>query len=89
MLLLLDLLLSSILESPLHNVGLRGCTLDMTALVELAPEFVEVLQFDQMPDLGERSGYNGALGDGRGGGDAVRHGRLLASVEKILDTTLT
>jgi len=43
MLFLLDLLLSSVLESPLHNISLRGSTLHMTALVELAPEFVEVL----------------------------------------------
>ncbi len=79
MFLLLDLLLSAILEGPLHNTSLRGSTLDMPALIELAPEVVKVLQLDQVPNLGERSRNDSTLGNGRGGGDPCRHDGLLRS----------
>lgn len=84
MLLLLDLLLSPILESPLHNISLWRSALDVITLVELAPELVEVLQLDQVPDLRERSGDDCAFGDGRGGWDTCSHGRLLVSVERMI-----
>ena len=63
MLFLLDLLHSAILEGPLDNVGFVRDTLDMMALVELCPELVEVLELDQMPDLGKRGGNDGGLCD--------------------------
>ena len=63
MLFLLDLLHSTILEGPLDNVGFVRDTLDMMALVELCPELVEVLELDQMPDLGKRGGNDGGLCD--------------------------
>ena len=63
MLFLLHLLLSAILKGPFDNVGLMGGTLDMMALVELCPEVVEVLEFDQVPDLGERGSNDGGLCD--------------------------
>ncbi len=84
MLLLLDLLLSPILESPLHDISLRGGALDVITLVELAPELMEVLQLDQVPDLRERSCDDCAFGDGRGGWDAGSHGELLVSVEEMV-----
>lgn len=58
MLLLLHFLFSTILESPFHDIRLWGCTLNVLAVGELGPEIVEVLEFDQMPDLGERSSYD-------------------------------
>lgn len=63
MLFLLHLLDSTILKSPLNDVGLMRGTLDMMALFKLCPEVVEVLKLDQMPDLGERGRNDGGLGD--------------------------
>lgn len=63
MLFLLDLLHSAIFEGPLDNVGFMRGTLDVMALVELCPEMVEVLELDQMPDLGKRGGNDGGLCD--------------------------
>lgn len=64
MLFLFHLLFGAIFEGPFDNVGLMRGTLDMVALVKLCPKVVEVLEFYQMPDLGERGGYNGGLCDG-------------------------
>ena len=58
---LLHLLLRAILKSPFDNIGLRRCALDIIALVYLGPKVLEVLELDQMPDLGERSGNYGGL----------------------------
>ena len=64
MLLLLDIQHGPILERPFHNIRLWGSTLDDLALVELGPESGEVLEFDQVPDLGEGGGYDGGFADG-------------------------
>ena len=45
----------------------------MLTLLELAPEAVEVLEFDQVPHLGERGGDDGRFADGRGGWDCSGH----------------
>lgn len=63
MLFLLHLLLRAILEGPLDNVGLVRDTLEVMALFKLCPEVVEVLEFDEVPDLGKRGGDDGRLGD--------------------------
>ena len=54
MLFLLDLHDGAILESPLDNVGLCTCTLDEFALAQGRPELREVLQLDEMPNVGKR-----------------------------------
>lgn len=69
MFLLLDIQNGPVLESPLHDVGLGRCTLHVLALFELAPEFVEVLELDQVPDLGEWGGDDSGLANGGGGWD--------------------
>jgi len=43
MLLLLDFLLSTILESPLYYIRLRRSTLNMLALGKLGPELMKIL----------------------------------------------
>lgn len=58
-----------VLECPLDHVGFGRCALHMLTLLELAPETVELLELDQMPDLGERGGDDGGLADGGGGGN--------------------
>lgn len=63
MLFLLHLLLRAILEGPLDNVGLMRDTLNVVALVKLCPEVVEILELDQVPDLGKRGGDDGGLCD--------------------------
>lgn len=63
MLFLLHLLHSAILKGPLDNVGLMRDTLDMMALFEFCPEVMEVLELDQVPDLGKRGGNDGRLYD--------------------------
>ena len=77
MLFLLHLLLSTVLEGPLDNISLMRDTFDMMALVNLCPKVMEVLELDQMPDLGERSGNDGRLYDGSRGGDTACHGEYL------------
>lgn len=62
-LLLLHLLLSAILEGPFDDIGLMRDTLDMMALFEFCPEVMEVLELDQVPDLGKRGGNDGRLYD--------------------------
>jgi hypothetical protein len=53
-LLLLDLDDGAVLELPLDNVGLLRGTLGVFGLVESRPELVEVLELDEVPDVGER-----------------------------------
>ena len=53
---LLHLLLSAILEDPLDNIGFGRDTLDMVAFLNLGPEVMKILKFNQVPDLGERGG---------------------------------
>ena len=77
MLLLLDLNDGTILESPLDNVGLLAGALDVLRRAEGRPELGEVLDLDEVPDVGQRGLDDGRLSDGGGGGDG-RH------VEKCL-----
>lgn len=53
MLLLLDLQDSSILESPLDDIGIWRGTLDELATLQGRPEVGEVLELDQVPDGAE------------------------------------
>lgn len=72
-LLLLDLNDGAVLESPLDNVGLLAGALDVLGAAEGRPELGEVLELDEVPDVGERGADDGRLADGGGGGDG-RHG---------------
>lgn len=72
-LLLLDLNDGAVLESPLDNVGLLAGTLDVLRRAEGRPELGEVLDLDEVPDVGERGADDGRLADGGGGGNG-RHG---------------
>ena len=72
-LLLLDLNDGAVLESPLDNVGLLVGVLDVLRRAEGRPELGEVLDLDEVPDVGERGADDGRLADGGGGGDG-RHG---------------
>ena len=71
--LLLDLQHRPILERPLDDIRLGGYALHMLALLQLAPEFVEVLELYEMPDLAERGGNDCGLADGGGGWDCGGH----------------
>ena len=73
MLLLLDLNDGAVLEGPLDNVGLLRGALDVLGAAEGRPELGEVLDLDEVPDVGERGADDGRLADGGGGGDG-RHG---------------
>ena len=72
-LLLLDLNDRAVLESPLDNIGLLVGVLDVLRRLEGRPELGEVLDLDQVPDVGQRGADDGRLADGGGGGDG-RHG---------------
>jgi hypothetical protein len=72
-LLLLDLNDGAVLESPLDNVGLLAGALDVLRRAEGRPELGEVLNLDEVPDVGERGADDGRLADGGGGRDG-RHG---------------
>ena len=72
-LLLLDLNDGAVLESPLDNVGLLAGALDVLRRAEGRPELGEVLDLDEVPDVGERGADDGRLADGGGGGNG-RHG---------------
>jgi hypothetical protein len=72
-LLLLDLNDRAVLESPLDNVGLLAGTLDVLRRAEGRPELGEVLDLDEVPDVGERGADDGRLADGGGSGNG-RHG---------------
>jgi hypothetical protein len=78
-LLLLDLNDGAVLESPLDNVGLLVGVLDVLRRAEGRPELGEVLDLDEVPDVGERGADDGRLADGGGGGDG-RHGERFVSV---------
>ena len=78
-LLLLDLKLGAVLEGPLDNVGLLAGTLDVLRGAEGRPELGEVLDLDQVPDVGERGADDGRLADGGGGGDG-RHSEEVLEV---------
>jgi len=71
-LLLLDLDDGAVLEGPLDDVGLLGSALDVLRAAEGRPELGEVLDLDEVPDVGERGTDDGRLADGGGGGDG-RH----------------
>ena len=71
-LLLLDLNDRAVLESPLDNVGLLAGALDVLRRAEGRPELGEVLDLDEVPDVGERGADDGRLADGGGGGNG-RH----------------
>jgi hypothetical protein len=58
-LLLLDLNDGAVLESPLDNVGLLRGALDVLGAAEGRPELGEVLNLDQVPDVGERGADDG------------------------------
>jgi hypothetical protein len=78
-LLLLDLNDRAVLESPLDNVGLLVGVLDVLRRAEGRPELGEVLDLDEVPDVGERGADDGRLADGGGGGDG-RHGERFVGV---------
>lgn len=69
MLLLLDLNDGAVLESPLDDVGLLAGALDELGAAEGGPELAEVLDLDEVPDVGERGADDGRLADGSGGRD--------------------
>ena len=71
-LLLLDLNDGAVLEGPLDNVGLLRGALDVLGAAEGRPELGEVLDLDEVPDVGQRGLDDGRLSDGGGGGDG-RH----------------
>ena len=54
MLLLLNLNDGAVLESPLDNIGLLAGALDVLRGAEGRPELGEVLDLDEVPDVGER-----------------------------------
>lgn len=54
-LLLLHLDDGTVIECPADNVGLLGGSLDVLAALERGPELAEVLELDEVPDVGERS----------------------------------
>jgi hypothetical protein len=57
MLLLLDLQNLTILESPLHDISIRGHALNGLALGESRPEVTEILELDHVPD-GAEAGFD-------------------------------
>lgn len=63
-LLLLDFKNMTILESPLDNIDLLACTLDVFGALECGPELAEVLELDEVPDVGKRSVDEHRLLDG-------------------------
>lgn len=62
MLLLLDFQHGAIFELPLDDVRLRARSFHLFRLVDFAPPGVEVLQFDQVPDVRELGGDDGGFG---------------------------
>jgi hypothetical protein len=79
-LLLLDLNDGAVLESPLDNVGLLRGALDVLGAAEGRPELGEVLDLDQVPDVGQRGADDGRLADGGGGGDGRHFGVCVGGV---------
>ena len=63
MLLHLNIPNAPVLKRPPHNIRLGRRPLDFLARFEFRPEFGEVLQLDQMPDVGEGRGDDGGFAD--------------------------
>ena len=76
MLLLLHIQHRPILEGPLDNIRFGRGALDVLALVQLRPEPMEILKFNEVPDLGEVGVNDGRLSDRSGGWDAGSHGEF-------------
>jgi len=74
MLLLLHLQCSPILERPLGNIRLGRCTLDLLALLQLAPERGEFGELDEVPDGAEWGFDDGGFADEGGGWDGGHFG---------------
>lgn len=73
MLLLFDFVDSAIPERPLEDIGFgAGAGGDGLRLFKSGPEDAEVLQFDEVPDLGQGRLDDDAL-ENRGGGGDGRH----------------
>jgi len=72
-LLLLDLVDAAVLEGPLDQVGLLVGALDELGLGQGGPELGEILQLDEVPDVGEGRLDDDALEHRGGGGDGGRH----------------
>ena len=65
MLLHLNIPHAPIQKRPPNDIRLgRSAALDFRARLEFRPEFGEVLQFDQVPDVGEWGVDDGGLADG-------------------------
>ena len=64
MLIKLDLQNSTVLEAPLHDVGVGRSTLDQLAALQRAPEIAEVLELDQVPDMTESGFDDGGFENG-------------------------
>lgn len=73
-LLLLDLEDGAVLEGPPDDVGLLASALDELGRAEGGPELAEVLDLDEVPDVGERGTNDGRLADGGGGRDGRHFG---------------
>ena len=73
-LLLLDLEDGAVLEGPLDDVGVGGGSLDPFAGLEGRVELGEVLELDEVPDVGEGGLDDGGLVDRGGGGDGRHFG---------------
>lgn len=67
--LLLDVQNGTVFEGPLDEISLFRGALDVFALVDVGPEVLEVLDLDEVPDIGERGGDDGGFRDLGGGGD--------------------
>lgn len=65
-LLLLDLNDGAVVEGPADNVSLLVGALDVVAALESRPELAEVLELDEVPDVGERGCYSNSISDMEG-----------------------
>lgn len=73
MLLLLHLKHGTIFERPLYNIRIWWCSLDELATFELTPEGAELLELDQVPDVGELGFDDCRFGDRSGCWDTGCH----------------
>lgn len=64
---------SAVLEGPLDNIGVRRGALNPLALLQLAPELGEVLQFQQVPDIAGVSFDDCGLANRGGRGNRSGH----------------
>lgn len=67
-LVLLDLDGRSVFKGPSVHVGIGAGVRHLLGLVESSPEFVEVAELDEVPDVGERGSEDSADADFVGGG---------------------